>query len=179
MLHGSACVQYMHSPLIHSLLGTLGTHTIRTKGPEDISFQSFTFFNYNLQAFIGKFQRLWNFGRILINSSSTAIDSKFSLQHGCIYCQDAASHSQQPGVPAYSQPGCQKGLPHGGHGLLLHHVLHCGENSYMLWNESLTVIFEWILSDWTCSLLIALMFLVLIMFHIFQKFSSKGYLCIT
>lgn len=50
-----------------------------------------------------------------------------SIHNGCIYCQDAAAYSQQPGVPACSQCGCQEGFPHGGHGLLLHHVLHCGE----------------------------------------------------
>lgn len=48
-------------------------------------------------------------------------------QHGCVYSQDAASHSQQPGVPAHRQRGRQEGLPHGGHGLLLHHVLHSGK----------------------------------------------------
>ena len=54
-----------------------------------------------------------------------------ALHHGCVYCQDAASYSQQSGVPACSQRGHQEGLPHGGHGLLLHDVLHRGENAAM------------------------------------------------
>lgn len=64
------------------------------------------------------------------------LDSRITCQpvaslssHGRLHRQDAASNSQQPGVPAYSQRCCQKGLPHGGNGLLLHHVLRCGEKS--------------------------------------------------
>lgn len=81
-----------------------------------------------------------------------------TFHHGCIYCQDAASYCQQRGVPADSQRGSQEGLPHGGHGLLLHHVLHCGENTLMVlfWCDrlklcGLIVAFEWNLGDWTCS----------------------------
>lgn len=51
----------------------------------------------------------------------------FTSNDGIFYCQDAASHRQQPGVPAYGQCGSKERLPHGGHGLLLHHVLHSGE----------------------------------------------------
>lgn len=51
----------------------------------------------------------------------------FASNDGIFYCQDAASHRQQPGVPAYGQCGSKERLPHGGHGLLLHHVLHSGE----------------------------------------------------
>lgn len=54
------------------------------------------------------------------------------LRHGGLHRQDAASNSQQPGAPAYSQCCCQKGLPHGGHGLLFHHVLCCGKKSVVI-----------------------------------------------
>lgn len=69
--------------------------------------------------------------------------------HGRIHRQDAASYSQQPGVPAHGQRGGQEGLPHGGHGLLLHHVLHSGKRTLTLmdgaksWSKRFLFWFGW------------------------------------
>ena len=69
-------------------------------------------------------------GFFLIHEPSPFLFEFCSLppHHGCFYCQDAASDGQQPGLPSRGQRGCQEGLPYGGYGLLLHHVLRCGEN---------------------------------------------------
>lgn len=69
------------------------------------------------------------------------------LHHGCLHRQAVASNSQQPGVPAYSQCCCQKGLPHGGNGLLFHHVLCCGKKSVV--NHSV-FLYQYIHSQYIC-----------------------------
>lgn len=69
-------------------------------------------------------QKIWWFETTLFSTNPKT----FYLGHnGSVYRQDVAAHHQQFGVPACSQCGRQEGLPHGGHGLFLHNVLHSGK----------------------------------------------------
>lgn len=62
-----------------------------------------------------------------IDKFSTNPEAFYLGHNGSFYRQDVAAHHQQFGVPACSQCGRQEGLPHGGHGLFLHNVLHSGK----------------------------------------------------
>lgn len=78
---------------------------------------------------------LHSLGRFSSRSGGLKQPDKFSTNprafylghNGSTYRQDVATHHQQFGVPARSQCGRQEGLPHGGHGLFLHNVLHSGK----------------------------------------------------
>lgn len=68
-------------------------------------------------------QKTWWF-----KTNRQVVDKSFYLGHnGSVYRQDVAAHHQQFGVSACRQCGRQEGLPHGGHGLFLHNVLHSGK----------------------------------------------------
>lgn len=51
-----------------------------------------------------------------------------SPAHGDSSGQTAPADPQQPGLPSHHQHRCQETIPHGGHGLSLHHVLRGGES---------------------------------------------------
>lgn len=65
--------------------------------------------------------------------SQAALGSRScSPPNGLFSCQVPPAHRQQPGLPPHRQHRSQEAVPHGGHGLLLHHVLCLGKSSFPL-----------------------------------------------